>query len=64
MLCVVLAGLNALLFYTTGLHRRVNPIDAGQAVPMAARLSAIASLLLWFGVIFWGQMLSFLNDTF
>ena len=64
MLCVALAGLNALLFYTTGLHRRVNPIGAGQAVPMAAKLSAIASLLLWFGVIFWGQMLSFLNDTF
>jgi len=64
MLCVALAGLNALLFYTSGLHRRANPVGAGQAVPMAAKLSAIASLLLWFGVIFWGQMLSFLNDTF
>ncbi len=64
MLCVVLAGLNALLFYTTGLYRRVNPIGAGQDVPMAAKLSAVASLFLWFGVIFWGRMLSFLSDTF
>jgi hypothetical protein len=30
---------------------------------VAAKLSAVASLLLWFGVIFWGRMLSFLSDT-
>jgi hypothetical protein len=64
MLFVVMAGLNALLFYTTGLYRRVTPVGAGQDAPMAAKLSAAASLLLWFGVIFWGRMLSFLNDTF
>ena len=64
MLCVVLAGLNTLLFYTTGLYRRVNPVGAGQDVPMAAKLSAVVSLFFWFGVMFWGRMLSFLSDTF
>jgi hypothetical protein len=64
MLCVVLAGVNALLFYTTGLYRRVNPVGAGQDAPMAAKLSAVASLLFWFAVIYWGRMLSFLSDTF
>jgi hypothetical protein len=64
MLFVVLAGLNALLFYTSGLYRTVNPVGAGQDAPMAAKLSAVVSLLLWFGVMFWGRMLSFLNDTF
>jgi hypothetical protein len=63
MMCVVLAGFNALMFYTSGLYRRVNPTGAGQDVPLAAKLSAIVSLLLWFGVVFWGQMLSFLSDT-
>ena len=64
MLFVMLAGLNALLFYTSGLHRRVSPIGAGEDVPFAAKLSALASLFFWFGVMFWGRMLSFLNDTF
>jgi hypothetical protein len=64
MLCVVMAGLNGSLFYTSGLSRRVSPVDAGQDVPMAAKLSAITSLFFWFGVIFWGRMLSFLRDTF
>jgi hypothetical protein len=64
MLCVVLAGLNALLFYTTGLYRRVSPVGAGQDVPVAAKLSAVASLFFWFSVMFWGRMLSFLNDRF
>jgi hypothetical protein len=64
MLFVVLAAVNALLFYTTGLYRRVNAVGPGQDVPMAAKLSAVTSLFFWFGVIFWGRMLSFLSDRF
>ena len=64
MLCVVLAGLNALLFYTTGLHRRVNPIGAGQDVPMAAKIERDCVVVVLVRCDLLGTMLSFLNDTF
>jgi hypothetical protein len=54
---IALAGVNAILFYATGLYRRVNPIPAGQEAPAAAKLLALTSLILWVGVIFWGRML-------
>jgi tRNA A37 threonylcarbamoyladenosine synthetase subunit TsaC/SUA5/YrdC len=38
--------------------------DAGQDVPIAAKLSAVASLFLWLSVIFWGRMLLFFGTTF
>jgi hypothetical protein len=63
MLCLLGAGLNALLFYTTGLSRRVNPIGAGEDAPAAAKISALASLVLWFAVIFWGRILPFVTAT-
>jgi hypothetical protein len=63
MLCLAGAGLNALLFYTTGLFRRVRPIGAGENAPAAAKVSAVVSLVLWFAVIFWGRVLPFLTGT-
>jgi hypothetical protein len=61
MVCVGLAGVNGLLFYTSGLNHDVRSIEAGEEVPAGARISAVASLLFWFGVIFWGKMLTFLS---
>src|SRR5438552_7850744 len=58
MACVVLAGINGLHFYTSGLHRHTNAVQAGEDVPMAAKIAAAASLVLWIGVIFWGRMLA------
>ena len=58
MACVVLAVINGLHFYASGLHRRTEAVQAGEDVPPAAKLAAAASLALWFGVIFWGRMLS------
>jgi hypothetical protein len=63
MLFMVLAGLNDLLFYATGLSQRVDAVRAGQDVPMRAKLTAVASLVLWFGVMFWGRMLTFFQTT-
>ena len=62
MAFVVLAGLNAMLFYTTGLASRVNHVGAGQDAPWIAKLLAGTSLLLWLGVIYWGRMLPFFQS--
>jgi hypothetical protein len=63
MLCLAAAGINALLFYTTGLSRLVVATGAGEDAPAAAKLSAAVSLVLWFAVIFWGRVLPFLTGT-
>jgi hypothetical protein len=60
---IILAGVNAILFYVTDMHRQVDLVGAGQDVPMAAKLSAVSSLFLWFGVMFWGRMLPFFSDA-
>lgn len=59
-----LAGLNVLLFYATGLSRRVDEVGQGDDVPGGAKMVAAASLFLWFGVLFWGRMLPFLGGAF
>ena len=64
MAFIALAGVNVLLFYATGLSRRVDKVGAGEDVPAAARAVAAASLLLWFGVMYWGRMLPFLGGAF
>ena len=58
MACVVLAGINGLHYYASGLHRETDAVQAEQDVPIAGKLAAAASLVLWFGVIFWGRMLA------
>jgi hypothetical protein len=53
------AGLNALLF-----HRRIYPTvtqwDTGNHAPTRAKISAVASLILWLGVISCGRLLAYL----
>src|SRR6266581_794750 len=49
-----LVGVNVMLFYVTGLYRRVDKVAAGHDVPPAAKLVAGVSLLLWIGVMYWG----------
>ena len=63
MAWIVLAGANVTWFYRAGLARTVD-VGAGQDAPVAAKLSAAASLFLWFGVMFWGRMLSFFSNGF
>jgi hypothetical protein len=61
---IVLAAANALWFYVSGLHRRLAAVGAGQDAPMAAKLVAAGSLVLWLGVMFWGRMLPSFSRTF
>ena len=64
MLFVLLAGLNGLVFYATGLHRAVEHVGPNQDVPVAVKLAAATSLFLWLGVMFWGRMLPFIGNAF
>ena len=55
---IMLAGVNAALFHTT-VYRSVAQWDRERRVPRAARLHAVASLLLWFGVLSCGRLLAY-----
>jgi hypothetical protein len=64
LLFIGLAGVNAILFYVSGLSRKVDAVGAYQDVPAAARLAALASLFFWIGVMYWGRMLPFIGNAF
>jgi hypothetical protein len=64
LLFILLAGVNAGLFYVTGLARRSDAMGPDDESPPAAKVIAATSLFLWFGVIFWGRMLPFLDGAF
>ena len=64
MLFILLAGLNVLLFYITGLKRLVDRVEAGHDAPLGAKVSAAVSLFLWVGVMYWGRMLQFFGKSF
>ena len=56
---IALAGLNAWTFHR-GAFRSVTAWDRNASAPGAARASALASLLLWIGVISCGRLLAYL----
>jgi hypothetical protein len=64
MAFIALAGVNVILFYVTGLYRHIDSLPAGADAPMAAKLIAATSLVLWMGVLFWGRMLPFIGNAF
>jgi hypothetical protein len=64
MLFIVLACLNVIFFYVSGLKRVVDGVGPGGDAPVAARVSAVVSLLLWVGVMYWGRMLQFFGKSF
>jgi hypothetical protein len=56
MVLVVVAGLNA-LWFTIAEHRQVAQLPAGAKLPIAVRISAAISLLVWFAIIVAGRMI-------
>jgi hypothetical protein len=64
MFFILLACLNVLFFYATGLKRAADGVDAGQDAPFGAKVSAGVSLLLWVGVMYWGRVLQFFGKSF
>ena len=59
ILCLVLVGLNDVLYFTTGLKREVDGVEPGGAASASAKIVASVSLALWFSVIYLGTTLPF-----
>lgn len=57
MALILAAGMNA-AFFRTGPWQTVAAWDTGVAAPLAARVSAALSIVLWFGVIACGRMVA------
>jgi hypothetical protein len=58
VIMLVLAGLNVWLFHSR-VERRVADWDLAPVTPVAARVAAMASLLLWAGIIIAGRMIAY-----
>jgi len=59
ILCIVLVGLNDVLYFATGLKREADGVGAGEAASASAKIVAGVSLTLWFSVIYLGITLPF-----
>ena len=60
MLCLLLIGLNDILYFSTGLKRQVDGVGAGEGASASAKIVAGVSVVLWVGVVYWSRMLTFL----
>ena len=58
VLCLMLAGLNVMVFYLTS-FRQIATLESGQQAPPPGRLSGAVSLALWLTVIVCGRMITF-----
>lgn len=63
MLALLLLGLNAAVFYLTGIFDRVERLESGEDAPLFAKFVAGSSLFLWFAVIVLGRYIQLLEGT-
>jgi len=63
VLCLVLVGLNDVLYFATGLKREVDGVEAGESASASAKIVAGVSLALWFGVIYLGITMPFFGTV-
>jgi hypothetical protein len=61
---IVLAGVNVLLFYWTGVSRKVALLAPGEDAPASAKVVAAVSLFLWIAVMYMGRMLPYIGNSF
>jgi hypothetical protein len=61
---IVLAGINVLAFSFSGVERTVALLGPGDDAPRTAKVVAAVSLLLWFGVMYFGRMLPYIGNAF
>jgi len=59
LLGILLAGVNALVFYSTAAFRAVETLGPGEDAPPLAKAVAGASMFLWLSVITFGRYLVF-----
>lgn len=62
MILILIAGINLLIYYFAGISRAAVATGADDDAAAAAKLVASTSLVLWFGVIFFGRLIMY-NDT-
>lgn len=62
MILILIAGLNLLAFYVLGIARTADAVAPDGTAPTPAKVVAVVSLVLWFGVIFFGRFIMY-NDT-
>src|ERR1700674_1399674 len=59
MVAILLAGVNVLVFYWSGLLREIDKIGPGEDAPPLAKFIAASSLILWFAVLILGRYIQF-----
>ena len=57
LIFMLLAGLNLLAFYLTGMSKAVDELRPEDDAPLGAKVIAGASLFLWLGVIYFGRLI-------
>jgi hypothetical protein len=57
LLFVLLAGLNLLAFYITGMSKAVDRVGAGDSAPPLAKMFAGASLVFWVAVMYFARLI-------
>ena len=57
LLFVLLAGLNLLAFYLTGMSRAADRLGPDDEAPVLAKVIAAASLSLWIGVMYFARLI-------
>jgi uncharacterized membrane protein len=62
MVLLLVAGLNAIAYYVTGISRQMATLGPEDDAPLNAKMIAIVSLVMWFGVIIFGRLIMY-NDT-
>ena len=60
---LMLLGLNAAVFYLTGIFDRVERLAPGEDAALAAKIVAASALLLWFTVIISGRYIQHFEDS-
>jgi hypothetical protein len=62
MLVVLIAGINLLIFYVTGIEKKLEGVPADGNAPAGAKAVAAVSLTAWIFVIIFGRFIMY-NDT-
>jgi hypothetical protein len=59
MLLIVVAGLNALVFHSIA-YQSVDKWENDPVGPVSARAAGLISILLWFGIVFFGRWIAYI----
>ena len=62
LILMLVAGINAIAFYFTGISEKMETLGPAAEAPRNAKIVAASSLVLWIGVIVFGRLIMY-NDT-